>query len=74
MDTNLSLALLGYDFFCKTNVDILTNVNCLLFQNVPIITHMHKSRKTVGVILIANFSIEPYSENILEGHTEEQEA
>ena len=35
---------------------------------------MHKSRKTVGVILTANFTIEPYSENILEGQTEEQEA
>ena len=35
---------------------------------------MHKSRKTVGVILTANFTIEPYSENILEKQTEEHEA
>ena len=55
-------------------VDILTSANCLLIQNAPIITHMHKSRKTVGVILTANFTIEPYSENLLEGQTEEEEA
>ena len=35
---------------------------------------MHKSRKAVGVILTANSSIEPYSENILEVQTEEQQA
>ena len=74
VDTNLSLALLGYDFLRKNKVDVLTSANCLLIQNVPIITHMHKSRKTVGVILTANYTIEPYSENILEGHTEEKEA
>ena len=74
MDTNISLALLGYDFLCKNKVDILTSANCLLIKNVPIITHMHNSRKTVGVILTANSTIEPYSENILEGQTEEQEA
>ena len=44
--TNLSLALLGYDFLRKNKVDILTNANCLIIKNVPIITHMHKSRKT----------------------------
>ena len=74
VDTKLSLALHGYDFLRKTNVDILTSANCLLFQNVPIISHMHKSRKTVGVIPTANFTIEPYSKNILDGQTEEQEA
>ena len=66
--------MLGYDFLRKNKVDILTNANCLLIQNVPIISHMHKSRKTVGVILTANSTFEPYSENILEGQTEEQEA
>ena len=35
---------------------------------------MHKSRKTVGVILTANSTIEPYSENILEWQRKEQEA
>ena len=35
---------------------------------------MHKSRNTVRVILTANSTIEPYSENILEGKTEEQQA
>ena len=35
---------------------------------------MHKSRKTVSVILAANSIIEPYSENVVEGRTEEQEA
>ena len=74
VDTKLSLALLGYNFLRKNKVDILTSANCLLIQNVPIITHMHKSRKTVKVILTANFTIEPYSENILEGQTEEHEA
>ena len=74
VDTNLSFALLGYDLLRKNKVDILTSANCLLIQNVPIITHMHKSRKTFEVILTANSTIEPYSENILEGQTEEQEA
>ena len=74
VDTKLSLALLGFDFLGKNKVDILTSANCLLIQNVPIITHMHKSRKTVGVILTANSIIEPYSENGVEGQTEEQEA
>ena len=72
MDTKLSLALLGYDFLRKNKVDILTSANCLLIQNVPIITHMHKIRKTDWVILTANSTIEPYSENILERQTEEQ--
>ena len=35
---------------------------------------MHKNRKTVGVILTANSTIEPYSENILDGQMEKQEA
>ena len=74
VDTKLSLALLGYNFLRKNKVDILINANFLLIQNVPIITHMHKSRKTVGVILNANSTIEPYSENVVEGQTEEQEA
>ena len=30
VDTNLSLALLGYDFLRKNKVDILTSANCLL--------------------------------------------
>ena len=37
VDTNLSLALLGYDFLRKNKVDILNSANCLLIQNVPII-------------------------------------
>ena len=74
VDTKLSLALLGYNFLRKNKVDILTSANCLLIQNVPIITHTHKSRITVGMILTENSTIEPYSENILEGQTEEQEA
>ena len=74
MDTNLSLALLGNNFLPKNKLDILTSANCLQIQNVPIITQMLKSCKTVGVILTANSTIEPYSENILEGQTEEQEA
>ena len=65
VDTKLSLALLGYDFLRNNKVDILTCANCLLIQIVPIITHMHKSRKTVGVILTANSIIEPYSENVV---------
>ena len=73
VDTKVSLALLGYDFHRKRKVDILTSANCLLTKNVPIITNIHKSRKTVGVILTANSTIEPYSENILEGQMEEQE-
>ena len=74
VDTKLSFALLGYDFYRKNKVNILTSANCLLSQNVPIITHTHKSRQTVGVILTANDIIEPYSENILEEQTEVQEA
>ena len=47
VDTKLSLALLGYDFFRQNKVDILTSANCLLIQNVPILTHMHKMRNNV---------------------------
>ena len=47
VDTKLSLALLGYDFLQTQKVDILTSANCLLLQNVPIITHMHKRRNKV---------------------------
>ena len=74
VDTNLSLTLLRYDFLRKNKVDILTSANCLLIQNVLIITHMHKISKTIGVILTANSTIEPYSKNILKGKTEEQKA
>ena len=74
VNTNLSLELLSYDLFLKNELDILTSAICLLIQSVPIITHMHKSRKTVGVILTANSTIEPYWENILDKQTEEQEA
>ena len=74
MDINLSLALLGYNFLRKNKVDTLTSANCLLIQNVPIITHMHTSRKTVKVILIGNSTIEPYSENLVEGQANQQEA
>ena len=48
VDTNLFLALLGYDFLRKNKVDILTSANCLLIQNVPIITHMHKKRNNIS--------------------------
>ena len=74
VDTKLSLALLGNDFLSKKKVDILTNANCLLFQNVPIIFHMHKSRTTVRVLLTENSTIEQYSENIFEWLAEEQKA
>ena len=65
-NTNLTLSLLGYNFLRKIKVDILIRANCLLIQNVPIITEMHKSSKTFGVILTASSTIEPYFENILE--------
>ena len=68
------LALLGDDFLRKPKVDILTSANRLLIQNVPIITHMHKSRKTIKVILNANSTIEILSKNIFERQTDEQEA
>ena len=74
VDSQLTLALLGYDFIRKNKVDILTSASCLLIQNVPIITHMHKSRKSVGVILTANTTVAPQSENILECQAEEDEA
>ena len=74
VQTKLSLALLGYDFLRRNKLDLLTSANCLLIQNVPILTHMHQSRKTVFVILTANSTIKTYSENILEGETEEHEA
>ena len=74
VDSQLSLALLGYDFIRKNKVDILTSANCLLIQNVPVITHMLKKRKSVGVILTANTSIAPHSENIAECQAEESEA
>ena len=66
--------MLGYDFLRKNKVDLLSWSNCLLIPNVPIITHMHKSRKTVGIILTANSTIEPYLENILKAQREEQKA
>ena len=47
VDTKLFLALLGYNFLRKNKVDILTSANCLLIQNVQIITHMHKRRNKV---------------------------
>ena len=47
--TDLSLALLGYDFIRKNKVDILTSANCLIIQNIPIMTYMRVGRKTIGV-------------------------
>ena len=47
VDTKLFLALLGYNFLRKTKVNIFTSANCLLIQNVQIITHMHKRRNCV---------------------------
>ena len=47
VDTKLFFALLGYDFLRKNKVDILTSANCLLIQNVQLITHMHKRRNNV---------------------------
>ena len=41
------LALLGYNFLRENKVDILTSANCLLIQNVPIITHLHTRRNNV---------------------------
>ena len=58
VDSNLFLALLGYDFLRKNKVDILTSANCLLIKNVPIITHMHKKRnnerETMGRNILTN--------------------
>ena len=48
VDTQLSFALLGYGFLQQNKVDILTSANCLLIQNVPLITHINESRKSVS--------------------------
>ena len=74
VDTDLSLALLGYDFIRKNKVDILTSANCLIIQNIPIMTYMRVGLKTIGVILTANETLEPFSENIIEGQADESEA
>jgi hypothetical protein len=74
VDSQLSLALLGYDFISKNKVDILTSASCLLIQNVPVITQMLKSRKSVGVILNEDTSIAPHSESIIACQAEENEA
>ena len=47
VDTKLFLAMLGSNFLRKNKVDIFTSANCLLIQNVQIITHMHKRRNNV---------------------------
>ena len=47
MDTKLFFELLGYDYLRKKTVDILTSANCLLIQNVSIITHMQKMHNNV---------------------------
>ena len=58
MNTKLFLALLGYNFLRENKVVILTSANCLLLQNVPIITHLHTRRNNVrenmGQHILAN--------------------
>ena len=74
LNTYLSLALLGYDFLLKNTKNILTIANCLLILNVPIITHLHKSRKNSWGYSNCKLYYWKYSENILEGQMEQQDA
>ena len=74
VDTKVTQALIGYDFIRKNKIDILTSANCLIAHNVPILTHIHKSRKSVGVILTDNSVVYPSTEQILTGQTEDIEA
>ena len=66
VDTNISLALLGYDFLRKNKVDILTSANCLLIQNVSIITHIHKRRNNVPEHMGRHISANETYENSFE--------
>ena len=73
LDTKVSQALIGYDFIRKHKIDILSSANCIVIQNVPIITHFHKYRKSVGFIISEKCSIAPSSEHILVCQPEESE-
>ena len=74
VETKVTQALLGYDFLHKNKIDILTSANCIIVQNMPILTHFHKSRKSIGVILTEDSIITPNSEQLVSGQTEEHEA
>ena len=66
VDTKLFLALLGYDFLLTNKVDILTSANCLLIQNVPIITHMYKRRNNVRENICRHISANETYEKLFE--------
>jgi len=74
VETKVSQALIGFDFISKNKIDILTSANCLLFKNVPILTHTYKSQKSVGVIVSQDTTVYPSTEVLLTGLTEESEA
>ena len=62
VETKVTQALLGYDFLHKNKIDIFTRANCINVQNMPILTHFQKSRKSIGVILTEDSIITPNSE------------
>ena len=74
VDTKVTQALIGYDFLHKNKIDILTSANCIVIQNMPILTHFHKSRKSIGVILVEDSIVTPNTEKLVSGQTEEHEA
>jgi hypothetical protein len=74
VDTQVSSALIGYDFIRKHKIDILTSANCILVQNIPVLTHIYQAQRSVGVIITEDAKIFPTSEVLLVGQTEEAEA
>ena len=74
VETKVTQALLGYDFLHKNKVDILTSANCIIVENMPILTHFHKSRKSIGMILTIDSIVTANSEQLVRGQTEEHKA
>ena len=64
--TKLFFPLLGYNFICKSKINILTCANCLLVQNVPIITHLYKRRNNVRENMGRHISANETYEKIFE--------
>ena len=66
VDRKLFFPLLGYNFIRKSKINILTCANCLLVQNVPIITHMYKRRNNVRENMGRHISANETYEKIFE--------
>ena len=71
--TEVADILLGYDFLKINKCEIMTSVNTLVAGNVAIPTHSRLNITSIGIVAVADSTVEGFTEVIVPGQIEEHE-